>query len=122
MRDFILKGSEAFNNIYNVYNEDIISGKNVNKRNIIIMSLIYAICIMIGPIVVLINCFIFNDYISLVLAGLILCLWLIYYLTRIFYFLGLSKGRVKNIGYFFLKDGIAVLLMYLISVFIFLFI
>nr|MDE7106096.1 hypothetical protein [Anaeroplasmataceae bacterium] len=51
-----------------------LSRQTKNKIWIGLASVLLALLVMVGPIVVLVNCFIFNDFMNLVLIGIILCL------------------------------------------------
>ncbi|MDE6660462.1 MAG: hypothetical protein K2J93_01395 [Anaeroplasmataceae bacterium] len=76
-----------------------------NKIWIGLASVFLSILIMVGPIAVLINCFIFNDYLNLILIGLVLCLYLIIFLSRIFYYKTITKKQVEDMKCFYLVDA-----------------
>lgn len=96
--------------IFDIYNETRRDLKNVAKTrsNLILngfVSFFWALLIVIGPVIVLGNCFIFNDFLGLVLVGLVVCLMLLIYLTRVFYFQSVSQGSVHNMAIFHMVDG-----------------
>ncbi|MDE6945971.1 MAG: hypothetical protein K2P14_02180 [Anaeroplasmataceae bacterium] len=93
-----------------------------NKLGLGLMSAILAALIMMGPIVLLINCFIFNDYLFLIIIGLFVCLYFIILLGRIFYYQSIAKKRVQGMHIFYLVDGFVYFLVVLACFFIFLFI
>ncbi|MDE7214105.1 MAG: hypothetical protein K2N42_05955, partial [Anaeroplasmataceae bacterium] len=63
------------------------------------------ISIAITTSFVLINCFIFTDYLNLILIGLVLCLYLIIFLSRIFYYKTITKKQVEDMRCFYLVDA-----------------
>lgn len=96
--------------IFDIYNEARRDLKEVarTRSNLLLngfVSFLWALLIVIGPVIVLGNCFIFNDFIGLVLVGFVVCLMLLIYLTRVFYFQSVSQGSVKNMMFFHLVDG-----------------
>lgn len=79
-----------------------------------IASFIIALVVVMGPIALLCNLFIFYDAINYVIIGLVLCFFILIYLTRIFYFQGLSKkecGSLKEIYIFELIGALLITLM-----------
>lgn len=90
-----------------------VSEKRENNPITGLVSTILAIIIMIGPMVVLGNCIIFNDFMILVLIGFIACIMLIVYLSRVFYFLAISQKEVKHLGTFFAVEGMIFLIVFI---------
>ncbi|MDE6656134.1 MAG: hypothetical protein K2J85_03995 [Anaeroplasmataceae bacterium] len=99
-----------------------LSKQTPHKIWIALASIALSILIMVGPITVLINCFIFNDYFSLVLIGLILCVYGIILLSRIFYYLTITKKQVADMHIFYLMDAGICAIALCIGLFIALFI
>ena len=65
-----------------------------------LLSFIMALIVVLGPVTILINAYIFYDLIPLVFLGLSLCLYVLIFLTRVFYFQGITKkecGSLKDI-------------------------
>ncbi len=97
-------------NAFELYNQTRVALKEKARNNpnvlyYIIVSFLWALAIVIGPIIVLSNCFIYNDYIMLVFAGFAVCLVALIYLTRVFYFQCLSKHEVPHMASFYLVDA-----------------
>ena len=97
----------SFQERYRACKEDVkeLSRQTPNKIWIGLASVVLAVFIMVGPIVVLVNCFIFNDYLNLVLIGIILCLYFIILLSRIFYYKTITKKQVEDMHLFYLVDA-----------------
>ncbi|MDE7161840.1 MAG: hypothetical protein K2N65_03665 [Anaeroplasmataceae bacterium] len=92
------------------------SSQTSNKIWIGIASVGLAILVMLGPIVLLANCFIFNDYMNLVLIGLVLCFYFIIYLSRVFYYKTITKKQVADMKIFYLVDSLICLIGLVVGV------
>lgn len=68
-------------------------------------SVLLSILLMTGPIVILANCFIFNDFMNLVLIGILVCVYCIILFSRIFYYKTITKKQVKDMHIFYLTDA-----------------
>lgn len=95
---------------------------NPNYFYYIIVSFLWALAIVIGPVIVLANCFIFNDYLMLVMSGFAFCLVELIFLTRVFYFQCLSQHEIPHMASFHLIDAgiylvIAILLALILNFF-----
>ncbi len=106
--------------IFQTYNEKRAALKEVAKKrenrfSCGLMATLWAIIIMIGPLIVLGNCFIFNDFIYLILIGFVASIFVIAYLARVFYFLSISQKEVDHLGIFFAVDGMFFLLMMIVA-------
>lgn len=99
-----------------------LSRQTKNKIWIGLSSVLLALLIMIGPIVVLVNCFIFNDYMNLVLIGIIICLYFVLFLSRVFYYMTITKKQVEDMRTFYLVDAGVCAIALCVAVFIGLFI
>lgn len=99
-----------------------ISSQTNNKLWIGISSFLLALLIISGPVVVLINCFIFNDYLNLILIGLGFCLYLVVILSRFFYYKTITKKEVEDIHIFYLLDSFIWFIAVIVGIFIGLFI
>ena len=99
-----------------------LSKQTEHKIWIGLASVLLAILVMIGPIVVLVNCFIFNDYMNLVLIGLIICVYFIIFFSRIFYYITITKKQVEDMKCFYLVDAVVCALALCVGIFIGLFI
>lgn len=87
----------------------------------VIFSFLLSLSICIGPIVILINCFIFIDALIWVLLGLGVCIFALSYLTRFFYLKGLVQNNVGNIMYVHLVEAFYFFIVCLLITVIFLF-
>lgn len=96
--------------------------QTTNKIWIGLASVGLAILVMMGPIVLLGNCFIFNDYFTLVLVGLAVCIYLIVFLSRVFYYKTITKKQVQDMHVFYLVDSLVCLIGLLVGILIGLFI
>ena len=99
-----------------------ISKQMTNKLWIGIASVLLAILIMLGPIVLLINCFIFNDSFNMILAGLVVCVYFIIYLSRVFYYKTITQKQVEDMKIFYLVDSLICLIGLVLGVLIGIFI
>ncbi|MDE6407537.1 MAG: hypothetical protein K2K48_04625 [Anaeroplasmataceae bacterium] len=99
-----------------------LSSQTPNKIWIALASILLSILIMVGPIVVLVNCFIFNDLMNLVLIGIILCVYCIILLSRIFYYKTITKKQVEDMHIFYLVDAGVCAIVLCVGIFIGLFI
>lgn len=95
-----------------------ISSQTNNKLWIGISAFLLSLLIVSGPIVVLINCFIFNDYLNLILIGLGFCLYLIVILSRFFYFKTITKKDVCDMHIFYLIDSLIWFIAVIVGIFI----
>ncbi len=80
-----------------------------------LFSFLLALLIFSGPIVLLFNCFIFHDFMNLVLYGLYFCVFGIILLTNFFNSNFIADKKVEGMGLYHLAN----LMMYLVG-FIFL--
>ncbi|MDE7264295.1 MAG: hypothetical protein K2N64_06510 [Anaeroplasmataceae bacterium] len=76
-----------------------------HKIWIALASIALAAFIGIGPIILLVNCFIFNDYLNLVLIGIVCFIYLIIYFSRVFYYKTITKKQVEDMKIFYLVDA-----------------
>ncbi len=111
---------ERYNNCKSNIKE--ISSQTSNKFWIGVSAFLLSLLIISGPVVVLINCFIFNDYINLVLIGLGFCIYLVVILSRFFYFKTITKKEVSDMYIFYLIDSFIWFIVVIIGIFIGLFI
>lgn len=98
------------------------SSQTPQKIWIGLASTLLSILVMLGPIVILINCFIFNDYMNLVLIGILICLYFIIFLSRIFYYKTITKKQVEDMHIFYLVDALICAILLCVGIFIGLFI
>ena len=87
-----------------------ISKETPNKLWIGLASVGLAGLVLLGPIVLLANCFIFNDYMHLVLIGIVVCIYFIIFLSRVFYYKTITKKQVADMKIFYLVDSLVCLL------------
>lgn len=107
------------NNFYEKYKEkrEMITELNHSLKYSFATALfafLLALVIVIGPITLLCNLFIFYDLINYIIIGLIICFFFLIYLSRIFYFQGLAKkecGSLKIIYIFELLSTLLITLM-----------
>lgn len=105
--------------IFQTYNEKRAALKEVAKKrenrfSCGLMATLWAIVIMAGPLVVLGNCIIFNDFMYLVIIGFVASIFVIVYLARVFYFLSINQKEVDQLGVFFAVDAMFFLLMMIV--------
>lgn len=86
-----------------------------------ITSFVLALLIVIGPITVLINCFIFVDAIVAIICGLCLCLFLLIFLSRTFYIKGIVQKQVTNLRDFYIVEALIIAIIVLALAFLFIF-
>lgn len=92
------------------------SRQTPNKIWIGLVSVALATLLMLGPIVLLANCFIFNDYFTLVIVGFAVCLYFIIFLSRVFYYKTITKKQVKDMHIFYLFDSLVCLVGLLLGI------
>lgn len=76
-----------------------------HKIWIALASIALSVLIGIGPIILLVNCFIFNDYMNLVLIGILFFVYLIIYFSRVFYYKTITKKQIEDMKIFYLADA-----------------
>lgn len=114
------------NNLLTKYREvkENLSQYKLSVKDSIILGLfsfLLAVIILCGPIAFIINCTIFIEYQTLLLLGLAVCLYFLIFLSRIFYFMGISKGRIENMKSFFIVEALYTLLLTFVFAIIILF-
>lgn len=107
------------NSVFEHYNQTraelkALARQRGNTISTLIVSFLWALLIVVGPVVVLINCFVFIDYLMLIFVGVFACLMLLIYLTRIFYFQAISQGEIQGMNVFHLVDGMIILIITLV--------
>ena len=114
----------SFQERYRACKDEIkeLSKQTPNKIWIGIASTLLSIFIMSGPIVILINCIIFNDLLNFIVIGFLLCLYLILFLSRVFYYKTITKKQVPDMYTFYLVDAGICALILCVGLFIGLFI
>ncbi len=75
------------------------------------VGLALATILLLGPITLLINCFIFVDYIAWIIRGLAVCLFFLLFLTKVFYYIILTQGQVKNMGIIYSMEALIIFII-----------
>ncbi|MDE5868026.1 MAG: hypothetical protein K2H02_03685 [Anaeroplasmataceae bacterium] len=104
------------NSVFEHYNQTRAELKELSRKRentifTLIVSFLWALLIVIGPVVVLINCFVFIDYLMLIFVGVFACFMVLIYLTRLFYFQAISQGEIQGMYLFHMIDGMIVLII-----------
>ncbi len=99
-----------------------ISSQTPHRVFIALVSILLAGLLMAGPITILANCFIFNDYMSFCLIGILICIFFIIFLSRVFYYQTITKKQVEDMACFYAMDAILCAVALCVGVFIGLFI
>ena len=99
-----------------------ISSQTPNLLWIAISSILLATLLMAGPLTIFINCFIFNDYMLFCLGGILVSVFLIIFLSRVFYYKTITKKQVEDMACFYAMDAIVCAIALCIGIFIGLFI
>lgn len=89
---------------------------------IALMSIGLSVLLMVGPIVIFVNCFIFNDYMGLCLIGILVCVFFIIFLSRVFYYKTITQKQVPDMSCFYAVDALVCALAMFVGIFIGLFI
>ena len=74
---------------------DALNISNKEKIKTGATAFVFSLLIVLGPIVMLANCFIFYDYIPYVIVGIGVCVYLLMFLTSYFYLQGITKNEVS---------------------------
>ncbi len=77
-----------------------------NKFLLGLVSFLLSLLIVVGPITLPINCFIFNDFFLLIILGLGVCFFVLLFLTRFFYYQGITQKRVNDMHVFYLMEAL----------------
>ena len=99
-----------------------ISRQTPQRVGIALVSIALAILLMMGPIVVFVNCFIFSDLMSSCLIGILISVFFIIFLSRVFYYKTITKKQVPDMSCFYLMDALICALALCVGIFIGLFI
>lgn len=98
------------------------SSQTPHRLGIALLSIALAILLMMGPIVIFVNCFIFNDYMLLCLIGILISVFFIIFLSRVFYYKTITKKQVPDMVCFYAMDALVCALALFVGIFIGLFI
>ncbi len=93
-----------------------------NKFLLGIVSFLLSLLIVVGPITLLINCFIFTDFLMLILLGIAACFFVLLFLSRFFYYQGITQKRVKDMHVFYLMEALVCFAITVVCLLIFFFI
>lgn len=104
------------------YNEVASKISNLNismKEKIIIFffSLFMALLIVIGPLTILLNLYIYVNFRKLMVIGVWLFLTLLFFLTDFFYLKGITKNKVNDLYYLYISNTCIASFTLLIMVF-----
>ena len=99
-----------------------ISRQTPQRVGIALVSIALAILLMMGPIVVFVNCFIFSDLMSLCLIGILISVFFIIFFSLVFYYKTITKKQVPDMSCFYLMDALICALALCVGIFIGLFI
>ena len=113
-----------FSERYKICKEQVkeLSKQTPNRIWIALASILLAILIVAGPITIFVNCFIFNDYVSFCLIGILVSIFFLIFLSRVFYYQTITKKQVENMGSFYAMDALVCAIALCIGIFIGLFI
>ena len=73
-----------------------------------ITAFVLAFLIVCGPTTLLVNTYMFYDLIPLVVIGITGCAYLLIYLTRLFYVIGITRKECGNLKDVYLVDALIV--------------
>ena len=92
-----------------LYVRQYLRESNYLNGNIITLLLCFLLSLLVfsGPIAILINLLIFNDTIDLVMAGLGLCIGLVFILTKILaHKIIFKEEKIEGLKWYYLYDGL----------------
>ena len=78
-----------------------------------LISFLMAVLIIIGPVTLFINMYMYYDIYLLLSIGLVICFFLLFYLSRIFYLKGITENKIK-LDVVYLVEGITILLFVIV--------
>ncbi len=112
-----LKTYKEINESYQMEDDNL---KFKNKFGIFIFSLLFSFMIISIPAIILINLLIFKDYVRLTAFFIALDIILFLYLFELFYDIGITKGKIKDIYVLpfthIIFEAIVVFLIYIILI------
>ena len=94
---------KKYKEVSNLIDELNINGKD--KLKAIILSILLSIIILIGPFILIINLFIFTDYLKLLAFMITTIIYLIFLLSEIFYLNIICDNKIKGKAICYLFDS-----------------
>ena len=108
-----------FKNIFERYNnkiEEVSLLPNSIFYKVItgVIAFLLSLLIVVGPITLLVNMYMFYDFIPFVFIGIAFFTFLLVFLFRVFYIQGLCKGLVKSLKDIYIVEAVFIFLFILI--------